>query len=1361
MLSSQVSAYRLSLQQKHLWALQQDGTVLASQCALRLRGSLDTELIQLAASELIHRHEILRTLFVPVRGLKVPCQSVSADLPFTWVTQDWTALALREQELKLDELVREESADGFDLQAGPLIRFTLVRLSEDEHLLLFTLPSLCADSTTLSNIAKELREAYSGGNHLRVSDQETLVQYVQVSEWNHDLLAQSDASVGKAHWAKICSDPLPELSLPLMRKTERPSPFVPCSIEFHVPTAVLDSAAQFGADPQDVFLASFQVLLWKLTGQAEAIVGQVHSGRDYEEFQVACGPFARVLPARGYLRGDLRWTELLERSRMSREEAEEWQAYFNWDSGTSASRLSFVVEVEKWASPASSLNVEFSTLYQHSEIDRYKLKFRAANVAQNSWKGWLHFDPEFLVSAAAEQFAGYLTTLMARAADAPDSCLHDLNILSDSARDEVLFKFNPPRVEPLEPGTICDAFENMANRTPERVAVDSAFGKVTYDELNRRANQLARYLRKKGVRAEAPVVILTERNPNTILALLATLKAGGVYVPLDPSYPRQRIDFVLSDTAAGFVLAGKRHTDLVPPHSVAICLDEEWDHISKEDSSNLSTEIDPENAAYVIYTSGSTGQPKGVVISHRNLMQSTKTRESYYQDPVRCFLLLSSFSFDSSVAGIFWSLSTGGTLYLPEERLQMDVSATAETVKQAEVSHLLCLPSLYSLLLKQSDIAKLSSLSTAIVAGEACTRDLVALHYRVLPGAKLYNEYGPTENTVWSTVCQVLSEPGFSTVPIGSPVAHSYLYLLNEEMKPVPFGVQGQIYVGGEGISRGYFGRPDLTAQRFLPDPYGAPSARLYATGDIGRYRSDGQIEFLGREDNQVKIRGYRIELDEIEAVLRQHPGVRDAVVTVWQDEPDDRRLVAYVVPQNPSLAMDAPGSYTLPNGMHIAQLNKNETDYLYQEIFESQSYFQHGIALPENATVFDVGANIGMFMLFVGERCPSARVYSFEPIPEVSEILQRNAGLFALGQARTFQCGLADRERIEEFTYYPRSSMLSSLSVYANRSEEIEVVKRFLQNEQRGGVEEAGELLEHADELLQSRLSVQTCACRLRRLSDVIKEEGIDRIHLLKIDVQRAEMDVLSGIDPEDWDKIDQIVIEAHDTLGAQDAGRVRRIVDLLRLHGYEVTSEQDERLKGTDLHNIHAIRGQGKMPAVKAIVAPRDENSTLAVPALRAMLRSKLPEFMVPSSFEMLPRIPVLPNGKVDRKALPKPGQKRGTSATYAPPGSELESQLATLWAQELKIDKVGIDDNFFDLGGHSFLAIRMHHRLCQMLNREVPLLKIFEHPTVRSLARFLEKQQTQPAQDGVISVQTENWAAERRDALRRQRALHQNIS
>ncbi|MGH9568817.1 MAG: amino acid adenylation domain-containing protein, partial [Candidatus Angelobacter sp.] len=688
--------------------------------------------------------------------------------------------------------------------------------------------------------------------------------------------------------------------------------------------------------------------------------------------------------------------------RLSRLEAEEWQIYLNWDSGTVPP--AFIVEVERWAVPRACSGLQFSTLYQQSEIDRYKLKLRVAEVADKTWKGWLHFDPVFFDAATVKQFAGYLVTLMTHAVHAPGSRLKDLEILSDAARNEVLFRFNPERVQPFASGTICDLFEKAAAVTPGKLAVDSASGQLTYDELNRRANKLARYLRKQGVREEMPVVILAERRPETIVGLLGTMKAGGVYVPLDPSYPRERIDFVLKDTAAAFILLRKQNANLLPENTAKLmCLDDDWQQISEEDDSNLSIQVNPENLAYVIYTSGSTGRPKGVLISHRNLLHSTMARETYYPDVLRCFLLLSAFAFDSSVAGIFWSLCTGATLYLPEERLQMDVSAIAEIVKRVGVSHLLCLPSLYSLLLKHCDGVKLASLSAVIVAGEACPRNLVAMHYQVLPGAKLYNEYGPTENTVWSTVCHVRNEPRFSTVPIGSPVAHSYVYLLDEQMNAIPFGVAGQIYVGGEGISRGYLGRADLTAERFVPDPYGTRAgACLYATGDVARYRADGQIEFLGRADNQVKVRGYRIELDEIESVLRQHPSVLEAIVTVQEDEADDRRLVAYVVPRNSVVMADIPGGYSLANGMRIAHQNKNETDYLYQEIFESQTYLRHGIELPENACIFDVGANIGMFMLFAGERCPSAKIYAFEPIPEVFAILQQNARLCSAQQVST-----------------------------------------------------------------------------------------------------------------------------------------------------------------------------------------------------------------------------------------------------------------------------------------------------------------------------------------------------------------------
>jgi FkbM family methyltransferase len=468
--------------------------------------------------------------------------------------------------------------------------------------------------------------------------------------------------------------------------------------------------------------------------------------------------------------------------------------------------------------------------------------------------------------------------------------------------------------------------------------------------------------------------------------------------------------------------------------------------------------------------------------------------------------------------------------------------------------------------------------------------------------------------------------------------------------------------------------------------------------------------------------------------------------------------LVAYVVARA-AIPENGARPYRLPNGLMIAHLNKNETDYLFKEIFEGKEYLRNGIALPDGACVFDVGANIGMFTLFVSENCPGARIYSFEPLPPIYEVLNTNSES-CKASVKTFACGLSDHEGVEDFTYYERGSMMSSLAHYSNRGEEIELVRRFIENE---GVEGSQGLLQHGTELLEARFQSQMHRCMVRRLSDFIDEEGIERIDLLKIDVQRAEIDVLAGIDADDWKKIRQIVIEAHDSVEGQGDGRVRRIIDVLSSHGFEVKAEQDHSLKDTGLFNLYAVRPENASSIAAA--APNDLKRAAGPPTaqnLREALRGSLPEYMIPSHIELLPNFPVLPNGKVNRKALPKPGQTREAASTsYIAPQTPAEIKIAGLWSEVLKVERVGIDDNFFELGGHSFLAIRIHHRLCRMFDREIPLLKLFELTTVRKVAALLEVEAAAAPPNAAPAKVEEQWASGRKDALRRQRALAEKAS
>ncbi|NJR74560.1 MAG: amino acid adenylation domain-containing protein [Scytonema sp. CRU_2_7] len=471
-------------------------------------------------------------------------------------------------------------------------------------------------------------------------------------------------------------------------------------------------------------------------------------------------------------------------------------------------------------------------------------------------------------------------------------------LLPDKEQQTLLVDWNNTATEYSQDLCIHQQFEIQAAKTPDAIALIFADQQLSYQQLSDRANAVAHHLRSLGVSPDVPVGICIERSLEMVVGILGILKAGGAYVPLDPGYPKEHLAFILEDAQVPVLLTQAYLVARLPAHQAQIvCLDSDENTWSQESTENPINQTTPENLAYIIYTSGSTGQPKGVLITHKNLVHSTSARITYYQEPVRSFLLVPSFAFDSSVACIFWTLCQGGNLVLIKEGSQKDIWQLAKAIAKHQISHWLSVPSLYSALLAHIDPSELVSLSTVIVAAETCSSELVERHRQLLPSTSLFNEYGPTEGTVWSSVYDCQNHDLTTPVPIGRAIANTQVYLLNSYSQLVPIGVPGELHISGGGVAKGYLNRPELTAQKFIPNLFSnEPSDRLYKTGDLARYLPDGNIEFLGRSDRQVKLRGYRIELTEIEAVLLQHPLVREAVVIVREEDSGSKRLVAYVV---------------------------------------------------------------------------------------------------------------------------------------------------------------------------------------------------------------------------------------------------------------------------------------------------------------------------------------------------------------------------------------------------------------------------------------------------------------------------------
>ncbi|HKX26695.1 MAG TPA: FkbM family methyltransferase, partial [Blastocatellia bacterium] len=528
------------------------------------------------------------------------------------------------------------------------------------------------------------------------------------------------------------------------------------------------------------------------------------------------------------------------------------------------------------------------------------------------------------------------------------------------------------------------------------------------------------------------------------------------------------------------------------------------------------------------------------------------------------------------------------------------------------------------------------------------------------------------------------------------------------------------------GVGRGYLGEPGLTAERFVPDEYGnVEGGRLYRTGDLGRHREDGRVEYEGRRDGQVKVRGYRIELGEIEEALRSHPGVREAAATVKENEAGQKRLVGYVVRRQEAMIEGRPRR-RMANGMAIVEQNRNETEYLYEEIYDKKTYFRHGITVPESGCVFDVGANIGLFSLFVSQNRKGVRVYAFEPIRPIYEALKLNVQLYGGAGIKLYQIGLGDEERMESYTYYPGYSMMSGETRYATASEDIEVIKSYLRNEK--GLSASAEMFEDVDAILASRFEAEKYECRVRRLADLISEEKIEKIDLLKVDVQRAEMDVLKGLGDENWEKVEQIVMEVHDQEGSESEGRLEELRRWLNGKGFEVTAEQDELLTGTDRHNLYAKRRGSKPeseePAwTKVTVNQSLEEVTEA--GLKRYLETRVPGYMVPSALVILNELPLTRNGKIDRSALPRPEEVKGEAEVEAPRYlNAYEEIIGGVWRELLKVDQIGREDDFFESGGDSLLATQVISRIREVFKVEIGVRSIFKDSTIGGLATRIQE-------------------------------------
>ena len=914
-MGAQTTGFWLSPQQERLWKeTAKLSHSLRSQCMIRLEGALAASELRAALGKLTERHEILRTVFVPHPGMKVPFQVVLDSCEPAWTEVDFSSCKERDQNAQVKELRRSEWNSAADLERGPVLHAALAKLTDSSYRLVLTLPGACADAQSLRLLVAELASFYGGIEHTLPEEP---LRYAQFAQWQKDLIeSEEESSVkGSEFWKQQGVPAAPVF--PLQGKAGDFSLAVQ-SLEManEITLKVFDLCGQWKIPVSHFVLGAWQALSWRLTGQSEFVTGVVYDGREYEELRQAVGLLAKAIPVEARIEGDLSLKDVVSHASQSVERLMEWQEYFN---PANDNEHAVAYEHISLPGPLEMGGLQWAVESVRAVWERFGLKLVCLE-RDGRLRLEFQFNNTRFAAEDVARWAEHFRVLLTAAAAAPETSISKLPLLSVAQRRQVLADWNPTAGD-FPALCFHSLFERQAERTPSRTALVSNGVSLTYAELNAQANQLAHHLRSLGVGPDSRVGLCLERSASLIVGLLAILKAGGAYVPLQSDHPKARLAQQLEGAIA--LLTEEHLLDSMPAFSGhVLALDRDTLRWAAQAASNPALNTAPSNLAYVIFTSGSTGVPKGVGIEHRNLVNYTaalcsQLKLDSFPDGLR-FATVSALNADLGNTCIFPALASGGALHVIPYETATDARRFADYFTQHAIDVLKIVPSHLQALLASGEAAQILPRKYLITGGETLTRPLVEKILSLRAGAssacQLINHYGPTETTVGSLTLHLQDydwqHSRAASIPIGRPIANTRVYVLDAEMTPAPIGVAGELYIAGAGVTRGYLGQPERTAERFLKDSFAAnSSARMYRTGDLARWLPEGVIEFLGRADDQVKVRGFRIELGEVEASLLQHPNVQQAVVLARQDEANgtingadrnagEKRLVAYVVPK-------------------------------------------------------------------------------------------------------------------------------------------------------------------------------------------------------------------------------------------------------------------------------------------------------------------------------------------------------------------------------------------------------------------------------------------------------------------------------
>ncbi len=1457
----------LSLAQQRLWFIDQlePGNPLYNMASMyRMQGRLNLLALEETVNEIVRRHESLRTTFRNVDG--APVQVINPKMRLSLQVTAVSGVDQVQREAELKRLTRNEAVRPFDLAVGPLLRARLFQIEPEDHVLMFVVHHIVGDGWSGSLIAGELAALYEAFTQGRPSPLPDLaIQYADFALWQRQWM-QGDVREGHLdYWRRQLEGAPAVLELP----TDRPR----LAVQRHrgalqayvIPQPLVERLHAMGrAECVTLFmtlLAAFQTLMSRYSGQDDIVVGSPIAGRICTEVEPLIGFFVNTVALRTDLSGDPTVRELLRRvkevslssnahqdlpfeevvEQLQPERSLGYNPIFQVAFGLqNAPRRTF---------EASGLKVERTPVHQGTSI------FDMHWFAFETDEGLLlrvEYDTDLFDAATIDRAVGHFEKLLGAFADHPESRLAGLSLLTEEEERTLLVDWNDTSADYPRDACAHELFEHWAASDPGNVAVVCDGRHLTYGELNRRANQLAHYLNDLGVGPETLVAVCLDRSLEMIVGILAVLKAGGAYLPLDASYPKDRLAFMLEDAQVAVLLTEGKLLAELPAHKSVICLDQDWPKIAAAPTTNPIKRVHSDDLAYVIYTSGSTGKPKGVQIEHRGLVNLiTWHRREYDVQPQDRATQIASPAFDASVWEVWPYLASGAALYIPDDDTR---SSPVELLRwlEREAITLTFLPTP----LAEAVLESLKSTDATMLKLRAMLTGGDKLHQGPGPSVPflVFNHYGPTENSVVTTWTRVSGNAN-TAPPIGKPIANTRIYVLDENMNPAPVGVPGELYIAGDGLARGYLNRTEVTAQKFVPDPFSETTAsRLYRTGDRVRYLADGNVEFLGRLDDQVKIRGFRIELGEIESALESLPGVRQSVVMAREDEPGNKRLVAYVVvdpndrDDQPVDSQDARSTEQVSQwAMVFDEAYKrggNAVDATFNIIGWDSSYTNQPIPAEqmrvwvestvdrilalEAKRIWEIGCGTGLLLFRVAPTCerylgtdisqsaldflrgqvqragaklPNLTLerraaHEFGPAEEgafdavvLNSVAQyfpnleylvtviegavrslRPGGSMVLGDLRsfalleTFQASLElfqadDSVTREQFWTHVQTrvrqekELLIDPSFFSVLQERIPGISRVEVQLKRG--REQNELTRFRYDVVLhvggspaarvdcSWLDWKAQQLSLTRLRDTLRSDGPDMLAITGIPNVRLAADVAairllnSGDGPRTLGELREILRESPANGIEPDD-----IFELAEQQGYSVEIRPSVAAVDGCLDVVLRIKSNGadgreftvpKFPGETGVMRSwetyasnplRQKIELEMIPRLRERLAEKLPEFMVPATFVVLDAMPLSPNGKINRSALPVPERSRDEVAVYVAPRTMLEETLAQIWSAVLRVDKVGVLDDFFSLGGHSLLATQVISRIRESAGIEIPLRMLFESPTIDKLAALIER-------------------------------------